>query len=127
MCRDRRSLRFAVVRDDTMNQSSRNGGAAVERHPHKRDGALAAADDEPFPGVGKRPASQRLQNGFELLCFEDCNRWTTLGMGVKHLNPAQRKKRWQEVGQMYLVHEIGMRSAGEDSGIEGHAKFELKV
>jgi hypothetical protein len=28
---------------------------------------------------------------------------------------------------MYLVHEIGMRSAGEDSGIKGHAKFELEL
>jgi hypothetical protein len=78
-------------------------------------------------GSEKGLATQRLQHGFELLCLEDCNRWTTLGMDVKHLNPAQRKRRWQKVDQMYLVHEIGMRSAGVDSGIEGHAKFELEV
>src|SRR5580658_4661458 len=28
---------------------------------------------------------------------------------------------------MHLVHEIGMRSTGEDSRIERHAKFELEV
>jgi hypothetical protein len=58
--------------------------------------------------------------------FICCAFYVFLGNTDRSGLPAGSRQR-AEVGQMYLVHEIGMRFTGEDSRIERYAKFELEV
>src|SRR5580704_6442570 len=108
-----------------MKQSVRNVCAAVERYGHESDGAVALGDYEPFFGVRKGLAAQRLQDGFELLCLKGGNRLGSSRICVEHLNTIQGKRSSPEVRQMQLVHDIEMRSAWECCGLEWHAHLEL--